>query len=186
MKINRVIQALLAGATALLCWAAAPGCSPTADGYCAKRCDCEACDDATLALCVSSVEDTRQAAQDKSCESDFNDYFACLDGETRCIDGKIDDDGCEVELEAVKSCGVFLGNACDKYIADYQAKLAECGIDGPEDPGGVDCTGGLAKQAACLDGCLVILQCECLLDASSAGCQENLQQYSDCVVPCVQ
>lgn len=184
--IKRVIQALVAGASVLALWGAAPGCGPTAEGYCNKRCDCQSCDEATRDLCVSSVEDTRKLAQDKSCEADFNDYFACLDGETKCVDGKIDDDGCEVELEKIKACGVFLGNACDKYLADYKSKLSECGIEDPTDPGSVECTGALEKQAACLDGCLSILQCECLLDSSSAGCQQNLQQYSDCIVPCVQ
>lgn len=185
MKRTPWIQPFLLGTAALLIWCAAPGCGPTAAGYCAKRCDCEGCDEATRSLCASSIEDSQKVAKDKSCESQLNDYFSCIDSETQCIAGKIDDDGCEVELEAMKSCGVVLGTACDKYLSDLAQKLASCGITG-EEPGDLDCTPAVAKQSACLDACLPLLECECLLDASNPGCSDSLQKYQDCILPCIE
>ncbi len=185
MKLMHVGKALFAAAATIVFAGAAPGCGPTAEGYCNKKCDCVPCTADERALCVTLVEDSRAGAVDKGCQAEFDAYFSCLSSETACVAGQIDDDGCEVELDAVSKCGAFLGNACDKYAADIQAKYAECGITGAGgSSGGSDCSPAEAKAAACYDACVPKLDCACLVDPSGADCSAKLQVYGDCVTAC--
>lgn len=185
MKLMQVAKALFAGSVTILFVGAAPGCGATAEGYCNKRCDCVPCTETERSLCVSLVEDSRTSAKGLGCESEFEAYFSCLNSETACVAGRIDDDGCEAELDVASKCGVFLGNACDKYASDLVAKYSECGITGTGGSGGeTECNDTLAKLASCYDACLPTLDCTCLLDPSANGCAEKLNVYAACVTAC--
>lgn len=185
MKLMQAVKALLAGSVTVLFAGAAPGCGATAESYCNKRCDCVPCSDTERAACVSLVEDSRTSAKDKGCESEFEAYFSCLDSETACVAGRIDEDGCEVQLTAVSKCGAFLGNACDKYVADLVAKYSECGITGTGGgSGSSECTVAEATLATCYDACLPGLDCNCLVDPTAAGCSDQINTYSNCITAC--
>jgi hypothetical protein len=185
VKLMQVAKALFAGAATLFFAGAAPGCGPTAEGYCNKKCDCVPCTTDERALCVSLVEDSRTGAVDKGCQAEFDAYFSCLSSETTCVSGQIDDDGCEIEAAAASKCGAFLGNACDKLAADLIAKYAECGITGAGGGSGTsECSPAEAKVAACYDACVPKLDCECIKNPEGADCAAKLGVYSDCVIAC--
>jgi hypothetical protein len=181
----QVAKALFAGASVVLVAGVAPGCGATAAGYCSKRCDCVPCTADQKALCVTQVDDSRASSQASGCGSQFDAYFSCLDSETACVAGAIDEDGCEVERDALVECGGFLGNVCDKFVADLNAKYAECGITGSGGgTGSGECTPAQSQVDACYDACLPKLDCPCLVNPSGAGCGDKLNVYGNCVSAC--
>lgn len=192
MKIKQGVKAFFFGGAVLAFWGIAPGCGPSAGSYCNKVCDCSGCSETERLDCVDTVDDARKASEDKECGSEFNDYFACVSGETTCVDDKIEVDGCDAEADALAKCGgpvVIGGNACERYADVVVAKYATCNVElevgnGEE----VECSEANVKLATCLIPCVDKLGCECIdpdLIEQGACTAESSQVYSDCSSACL-
>lgn len=139
---------------------AAPGCAPSAGAYCRKVCDCTGCDAAAEAECVDDLSDAQHRASKKECGDKFNAYFSCIDGQTKCVGGALEVEGCESEGEALVTCagdiGLNIGVTCQVVC---QRTEEECGGGGSQ----------------CLEGCGSLQDL-----GQAAGCTLEFQAFLTC------
>lgn len=184
-----LLRALMTGAAVAAIGGAAPGCGPSAGGFCNKRCDCLSCSDTERGDCVDSVDDARSKSAGSGCSKEFDAYFSCVNGAMTCVEARLEVVGCEAEAEALSKCGgpVSLGgNACELLASTIEGKYAECGV---ELGGGVDvaeCSGLQAEQAQCYTPCYADLECIVLVDPTTPEAAESAQRFTDCLSACPQ
>jgi hypothetical protein len=160
-------------------WTLAQGCGPSIGSFCNKVCDCMGCSDSEQDDCVDSLEDTRKAAEDEGCGSEFNDYLSCSSSELECEDDVAIADGCDSEAQKLAECtkgAVIGGNPVEAYCA----KVCDCqGCPDGELQTCVDSVAGLEQEAQDLG-------CEGELDAllgclgSTAQCVDGSLTTEDC------
>lgn len=179
------VKAALASMAVILAWGAAPGCVPSAGSYCKKVCDCTGCDEAAESSCVDTVGDAQHRASKKECGGEFDAYFSCLDAQTKCVDGAVDDDGCESEADTLTACagdiGLGFGASCQTLCERAQQ---ECGNGG-------DCATScqqsedLAQTTGCKSEYNAILACYSsapdICNVSST-CEQEANTFVNCFI----
>ena len=180
-------RGVLPAAAVVLAWGAAPGCVPSAGSHCKKVCDCIGCDEAAEATCVDNFGDAQHRANAKDCGDKFNAFFSCLDGQTTCVDGVIDDDGCDQEAAALTACagdiGVIYGSSCQSMC---ERSSKECnGGDGSECAASCEQSDKFAQTSGCGSEYSALLSCySAQSDICSASnfCSSESNDYVNCFI----
>lgn len=101
------------------------GCGTSAASLCERSCECSGCSETERTDCVDALGDAEKLANDKGCGEQYSAWASCLDDQLRCVDDKIDADGCETEAEALVKCtpGITLSvggldnvGACNAWV----------------------------------------------------------------------
>lgn len=179
-------KSVFAAAAVVLAWGAAPGCVPSAGSHCKKICECTGCDDAAEAACVDNFGDAQHRASQKECGDKFNAFFSCLDAQTKCVDGAIDDDGCEAEADALTACagdiGVIYGSSC---VSLCERAAKECGNSGNDCATSCDQSNQLAQTSGCTSEYNALLTCygaqSDICNASSL-CNNESNDFVNCFI----
>ncbi len=84
----------------------AAGCGPSIGGYCALAADCEGGNDADEEACNIRFEELEELGNLKNCSQEFEDWFTCVEEDSRCNDDRYvtDDDACGPEKDQFKRC----------------------------------------------------------------------------------
>ncbi len=190
MNIKRVWNTAVLTLMATGLWTVAQGCGPSIGSFCNKVCDCVGCSDSKRDDCVDSLEDTKKAAEEKDCGSEFNDYLSCTTSELECKDGYATADGCDAEAKAFSKCtkGSVIGGGSS--VQDYCGTYCDCqGCGSGEEQ---DCVSSLTsvQQQSEDQGCLSEFNSYLTCVANSAecqggelvlqGCNVEASDFSDC------
>lgn len=88
----------------------AAGCGGTGS-YCSEAAQCEGGNDLDEEACNTYFGQLEELAGLYNCSSEYDDYFGCLEEESRCNDDRYtpNDGVCEPERERLEDCGNHLG-----------------------------------------------------------------------------
>lgn len=181
-----------AGAALMISASAFAGCERSlVSAYCDKVCDCKACTGEERARCEKTVGDAQTNAGNKACGIGLDSALTCVVDEVECADGLLVPLECMESIDSYETCMGDPGHleiaadVCGLYARHLVAKLAECGVQVSGDPAETaQCSAVAAKTSLCLDACLAHYDCACFADPSAAGCQDEIQLYSDCTAEC--
>ena len=81
-----------------------PHCSGTFSDLCEREKTCEGGNDADVDACVERIRGGEDIASAYDCGDPFDKLIDCLDSKASCVNGKINDDGCKAEEDALESC----------------------------------------------------------------------------------
>lgn len=97
---------------AVACSTTACGGSPAED-LCDAACECGACTDASRDQCVDQIERARDAADERDCGGEMDDYIQCVaDAEDLCDDPELTGI-CTDERDEVNACAGGVGAAAE-------------------------------------------------------------------------
>jgi hypothetical protein len=104
LKLKRMTSFGALAPMLILTLTALTGCAYTGADYCDDFCACEGCSDVEYDDCVDDADDLERGVDEEGCGEFYDDYLYCVDDEFACNGGKVDADGCEIELARVVGC----------------------------------------------------------------------------------
>ena len=147
MTIRDVRAASTLALLTLLAAALPAACGSQLEGVCDDMCDCTGCSPETYDACVEETDSARKQAESKGCADVFDVYIACVDDELECKEDEFAFDGCDLEEQKLRECGVSVfRTVCE--LADEKLR-DECGFDVSSSPD-AECTGDVECQSRCI------------------------------------
>lgn len=92
------------GILASLFAVALPGCGYSSSDFCDDYCECTGCSDLDYDNCIDDAGDEDRRAENEGCVDQRDDYLSCYGSEFRCVQSKVDADGCAAELTSYLNC----------------------------------------------------------------------------------
>jgi hypothetical protein len=92
------------GVLSVVALLALPGCGYDGADLCDDGCECTGCSDNEYDDCIDTAGDLEREVESEGCDNQYADYLDCIGSEFRCVDSKVDADGCSKQSTSLFNC----------------------------------------------------------------------------------